>query len=122
MKAHRRLEVVDIAEAPRGFLHSLDRRVDGFQAGVDEPMLQISQDIREVPSNQLGHRGHRRQAAVGRAPEPAGKEPLGRPTVRVVPEGAEAFPEGTGSGQPGGRCAAAFGRSPATSGSCPWVA
>lgn len=44
----------------------------------------------------LGDLRHGLQAPVGGPPEPAGKELLGRPEVRVVPEVAQALLEGPG--------------------------
>jgi len=76
VKVDRRLEVFDIAESPRGFLHPLDRGVHGLQLGVGEPVLEVGQDVREVAPDELGHCGHRLEPAVGSAPEPAGEECL----------------------------------------------
>jgi hypothetical protein len=64
-------------------------------------MLQIGEHVGEVALNQLRHLGHRGQPAMGGAPEPAGEELLGRATVCVVPELAEALLEGPGPGLTG---------------------
>lgn len=50
MKVDRRLKVFDVAEEPSGcLLHPLDGGVDGLQASIGEPVLEVRQDIREVP-------------------------------------------------------------------------
>ena len=66
MKVDRRLEVFDVSEAPGGFLHPLDRGVHGLQAGIGEPVPEVSQDVREVALDEFAHLSHRLQPAVGR--------------------------------------------------------
>jgi len=99
MKVDCRLEVVDVPKPPRGLLHPVDGGVDnGLQSGVGEPVPEVGQDVGEVALDQLGHRGHRLQPAVGGAPEPAGEERLRGPAVRVHPEVVEPLLEGPGPG------------------------
>jgi hypothetical protein len=59
---------------------------------------EVGQDVREVALDELGHRSHRLQPAVGGAPEPAGEERMRGPAVRVRPEVAEPLLEGSGPG------------------------
>ena len=98
MEVDRRLEVLDIPEPPRGLIHPLDGGVDSLQASVGEPVPEVGQDVREVALDQLGHRGHGLQPAVGGPPEPPGEERLRGPAVRVLPEVAEPLLEGSGPG------------------------
>ena len=98
LEVDRRLEMFDVAEPPSGFLHPLDRGVHGLQAGVGEPVPEVGQDVREVALDQLGHRRHRLQSAVGGAPEPVSEERLRGPAIGVVPEPAEPLLEGPRAG------------------------
>lgn len=88
------LEVLDVAEAVGSLLDPLDRGIDRFLPRVREPMRQVRQHVRKMPSDQLGDLGHRPEPAVRSAPEPARKEVLGGPLVGTVPELAEALLEG----------------------------
>ncbi len=48
MNVDRCPEVFDVPESPSGFLHPLDAGVDGLQAGIGEPVLEVGHDVREA--------------------------------------------------------------------------
>jgi len=74
VKVDRRLEVLDVPEPQRRLVHPLDGGVHGLEAGIGQPVPEVGEDVREVALNELGHLDHRRQLAVGGAPEPASEE------------------------------------------------
>lgn len=45
MEIDRSLEMLDVAEAPRGFLDPLDRRIDGFHSRIGDAMTEVSQHV-----------------------------------------------------------------------------
>lgn len=96
MEIDRGFEMLDVAEAPGRFLDPLNGGIEGFHARIRDAMPDIGQHVGEVAPNQLGDRRHRRQATVGGAPEPAGKEGLRGAAIGIVPELAEALLERPG--------------------------
>src|SRR6266542_3841504 len=86
-----RLEVLGVAEAPGGLLDPLDDGVDPLEARIGQVMAQVGEQVRQMALDQLGDGRHRLEAAMGRAPVPAGEEGPGRPRIAVLPEGAEAL-------------------------------
>jgi len=50
MEVDGRLEVLDVPEAPGGLLDPLNRGVHCFETSISDPVPQVGQDVREVPS------------------------------------------------------------------------
>ncbi len=51
--------MLDVAEAASGFFHPLDRGIDGLQARVGDPVLEVGQDMGQMSLDHLRDRGHR---------------------------------------------------------------
>ena len=77
VKVDRNLETVLVPEAISPFLDCLDLGVQPFTHGIGDWMYHVRQDIGQVALDQVSHRSHRLQAAVGGSPEPAFLEGFG---------------------------------------------